>query len=112
LAVAHFSSFCRFPGIIISSPGLPAPGEPDDHEDLTLVNLEARVKDPDGRPVSFSTSALLRPERRISSAICAPRPKTFERLSAPMMGFSALFVVFPLFTRTPRRRSFLCYMVR
>src|SRR3712207_1127773 len=100
------------PAIIVSSPGLPAPGEPDDHEDITLVNLEARVKDPDDRPASFSTPALLRPERRIPSAVCAPRPKTFERLSAPMIGLSASFVVLPLFTRTPRRRSFLCYMVR
>src|SRR5215210_2485365 len=37
-------------------------------------------------PVSFSTSALLFPERRISSACLALRPKTTEQSSTRMIG--------------------------
>jgi hypothetical protein len=38
-------------------------------------------------PVSFSTSALLFPERRISRACWARRPKTTEHFSNRMRGF-------------------------
>ena len=64
---------------------LATPREPDDHEDLTRLNLEVRVVDADGRP-SFSTSALLFPERRISRACRARRPKTTEQFSTRMIG--------------------------
>ena len=88
LAIQVDFPLCRFDETVDrpQERGLSASREPDDHEDLTRPHLEVSVVYPMVEPVSFSTSALFFPERRISSACRALRPKTTEQLSTRMIG--------------------------